>query len=227
MISYFVNYGVSSSSVAGTSLQWRIPFALQTIPGVLLVAGLITQGESPRWLVEKERRDLAHQALARVRGKASDDRDVLLEFEEIVADFEGREKLSLWQQVKACCVDRKTFFQCSMPVVLMFWQQWTGTNSINYYSPQIFASIGIKGTQAGLFATGIYGVVKTVITALGLMFATEQVGRKYSLMVGAIGQAFAMFYIGVHTALSSSTTEQTLTGSVRPSRLLGLNCPRF
>lgn len=53
-----------------------------------------------------------------------------------------------------------------------------GTNSINYYAPQIFQSIGLKGQSAGLFATGVYGIVKIVCTALGLMFATEQIGRK-------------------------------------------------
>lgn len=52
--------------------------------------------------------------------------------------------------------------------------------SINYYSPQIFKAIGLQSNSAGLFATGIYGVVKVVITALGLMLATEQIGRKVS-----------------------------------------------
>lgn len=78
----------------------------------------------------------------------------------------------------------------------------TGTNSINYYSPQIFKSVGLTGTSAGLFATGIYGVVKVVITALGLMFATEQLGRKWSLIIGGCGQAFAMYYIGINQAVN-------------------------
>jgi hypothetical protein len=42
---------------------------------------------------------------------------------------------------------------------------------------QIFKSVGLAGQSAGLFATGIYGVVKITITALGLMLATEQVRR--------------------------------------------------
>ena len=77
-----------------------------------------------------------------------------------------------------------------------------GTNSINYYSPQIFQSIGLASTSAGLFATGIYGVVKVVFTALGLAFATEQLGRKWSLLIGGAGQAFAMFSIGIQGAVA-------------------------
>lgn len=72
------------------------------------------------------------------------------------------------------------FYRATVPVILMLWQQWTGTNSINYYAPQIFQSVGLEGTSAGLFATGVYGIVKIVITALGLMLATEQLGRKVS-----------------------------------------------
>lgn len=54
----------------------------------------------------------------------------------------------------------------------------TGTNSINYYAPQIFKQIGLTGPSAGLFATGVYGIVKIVVTAIGLMAFTEQLGRK-------------------------------------------------
>lgn len=91
--------------------------------------------------------------------------------------------------------------------------QWTGTNSINYYAPQIFQSIGLASSTSGLFATGIYGVVKITITALGLMFATEQVGRKWSLIVGGFGQAFAMFYIGVNQAVHPPVSGQPLDGN--------------
>ena len=77
-----------------------------------------------------------------------------------------------------------------------------GTNSIDYYSPYIFQLIGLASTSAGLFATGIHGVVKVVLTALGLAFANEQLGRKWSLLMGGAGQAFAMFSIGIQGAVA-------------------------
>jgi SP family sugar:H+ symporter-like MFS transporter len=39
---------------------------------------------------------------------------------------------------------------------------------------------------------GVYGIVKIVMTAIGLMAFTEQIGRKWSLIMGSLGQAFAM-----------------------------------
>lgn len=166
-----VNYGIITLSVSGTSLQWRVPFALQMIPGVFLLVGLATQLESPRWLVEKGKIDAARVTLTRVHRKPANDPSIYRELEEIIADFAVLENLSLFLQLKAPCANRKIFYQVS-------------------YAPQIFKSIRIQGQNSGLFATGIYGVVKVFITSLGLMLATEQIGRKYSLMVGSAGQAF-------------------------------------
>lgn len=148
------------------------------LPGVLLLAGIVFQNESPRWLVEKNRISDAAKALSTVRSKSVNDKDVAQELDEIVTDFQGHEKLSLKAQLRAACSSKRMFYQTSFAVILMFWQQWTGTNSINYYAPQIFQSIGLKGTSAGLFATGVYGIVKIVMTAIGLMAFTEQMGRK-------------------------------------------------
>lgn len=136
MLSYFVNYGVSRSISSSSAAQWRIPFALQMLPGVLLLAGIFFQNESPRWLVEKDRHDEAGQALAQVHGLTADDPLVTQELSEIVSDFYGHEKMPLVGQLRAVCSNRKIFYRFSMAIILMAWQQWTGTNSINYFSPQ-------------------------------------------------------------------------------------------
>ncbi|KAF2681728.1 general substrate transporter [Lentithecium fluviatile CBS 122367] len=212
-LSFFVNYGINIQIKTLSSAKWRIPFALQMLPGVLLLVGIIFQNESPRWLIEKNRFRDAAKALATVRGKPVDDKDVVQELDEIVADFQGHEQLPLSAQLKAACSSKRMFYQTSFAVILMFWQQWTGTNSINYYAPQIFQSIGLKGTSAGLFATGVYGIVKIVVTAIGLMAFTEQVGRKWSLLIGSAGQAFSMFYIGVNAAVNPTKAGDSLNGN--------------
>ncbi|POS73597.1 MFS quinate transporter [Diaporthe helianthi] len=211
MLSYFVNYGISRQITSPTdSTKWRVPFALQILPGLFLLL-ILFENESPRWLVEKFRIDDARKALSRVRARPVDDPVIREELQEIVADFEGKEKLSLAQQLRLAFSSKQMLYQSSLAVILMFWQQWTGTNSINYYSPQIFSSVGLASSSAGLFATGIYGVVKVVFTALGLMFGVEQAGRKWSLICGAAGQAFAMFYIGINQAVHPN--DSTLSGN--------------
>ena len=126
MLSYFVNYGMSSHTSLG-ALQWRIPFALQMLPGVLLLVGLLFQNESPRWLVEKKNIPQARRALSRVRAKTQDDPILLQELQEIIEDFRQNEQLSLSHQFNLIISSRPMFYRFSMAVMLMFWQQWTGT----------------------------------------------------------------------------------------------------
>ncbi|ESZ94407.1 hypothetical protein SBOR_5200 [Sclerotinia borealis F-4128] len=213
MLAYFINYGIEKDMVGNNPLKWRIPFALQMLPGLFLGLGLFFQNESPRWLIEKDRHEEALLALSHVRRRSPTDPLIQREYHEIIADFHGKEKLTLLRQMKLTVSNKASLYAVSMAATLQFWQQWTGTNSINYYSPQIFNTVGLKGTSAGLFATGIYGVVKVCITALGLMFATEQVGRKWCLIIGGMGQAFAMFYIGVNQAVNPPVDGAPLNGN--------------
>ncbi|QRV89986.1 Sugar (and other) transporter [Ceratobasidium sp. AG-Ba] len=206
MLSFWTNYGLQSNTKPDTNPWiWRTAFILQMLPGVVMTAGMITQPESPRYLVQRGKIEEAAQSLGRLRGRPADDPAVRGVLAEIIADFEGKHQMSLWQQSKASFADAKTFYRVFIALIVMFFQQWTGTNSINIYSPEIFSSLGITGTSSGLFATGIYGVVKVVCTAIGLMFAMEQAGRKISLIVGGLIQALSMYYIGIFQAVHTSS----------------------
>src|ERR1700722_2578988 len=164
-------------------MQWRIPFIVQMVPGTIFVVLMTFQPESPRWLVEQEQYDRAAATLAFVARTSVNDRAVLVTMEEIKADFVGKHRLTMFQQIKKMGESRATALRCFIPSLVMFFQQWTGTNAINYFAPQIFAGLGITGTTTDLFATGIYGVVKTVFVALTLAFLIESFGRKKSLIV--------------------------------------------
>jgi len=60
---------------------------------------------------------------------------------------------------------------------------------MNYYSPIIFQELGLQGAKANLLGTGIYGIVKIVMTTLVLSLGMEQYGRKALLVWGGIGQS--------------------------------------
>ncbi len=115
---------------------------------------MLFQPESPRWLVEHQQYDRAARTLAFVARTSVDDETVQATLEEIKSDFEGKQKLSLLSQFALMGESRSIALRCFIPSLVMFFQQWTGTNAINYFSPQIFASLGISGTTSGLFATG-------------------------------------------------------------------------
>jgi sugar porter (SP) family MFS transporter len=182
-------------------MQWRMPLIIQLVPGVLFILFMVFQPESPRWLVEHGHYDRAAKSLAHASGTTSDDESVLITLEEIKIDFEGKAKTSILKQFFMMGESRTTALRCFIPSLVMFFQQATGTNAINYFSPTIFADLGISSTTSGLFATGIYGVVKTIAVGLTLMFAVESLGRKRCLIIGGIGQACMMLWIGGFSAI--------------------------
>ncbi|KAJ6623978.1 general substrate transporter [Mycena sp. CBHHK59/15] len=206
MLSFWVNYSASKNISPTTQNQWRIPLAVQIVPGLLFVLLVPFQPESPRYLVEHEQYDRAARSLAFVARTCPDDKAVLATIEEIKADFVGKNKLSILQQIVRMGESRAIALRCAIPSLVMFFQQWTGTNAINYFSPQIFASLGINGTTAGLLATGVYGVVKVVSVAMVLAFAVEGIGRKKCLIIGGLGQAATMLWLGGFTAVHPSST---------------------
>ncbi|KAF7348352.1 putative quinate permease [Mycena sanguinolenta] len=213
MLSFWVNYFASKNIPSGES-QWRIPFAIQIVPGVLFLFAMPFQPESPRYLVEKEQYDRAARTLASLSGTTADDLRVLETIEEIKADFSGNRHLSVLQQIRRMGESRGIALRCFIPSLVMFFQQWTGTNAINYFSPAIFASLGIDGTTAELFATGVYGGVKVIAVALTLAMAVETLGRKKCLIIGGLGQSAMMLWIGAYSALHPAPTTASPSGYI-------------
>lgn len=122
---YWLDYGVSLHIPASTK-QWRIPVAIQLIPGGAMLIGLFFLKESPRWLMKKGRHTEAARSLAHIRCESVDSPDVIKELAEIRAAIE--EELNATEGV--------TWRECLLPgnryrfitgFCLMFWQQFSGT----------------------------------------------------------------------------------------------------
>ncbi|KAJ7067090.1 general substrate transporter [Mycena amicta] len=211
----------ASLHFSGTSnRQWRMPLAVQVIPGVLFVLLIPLQSESPRFLVEHGRLDEAARSLAHVACTSVDDKAVLDTVQEIKADFEGRKELGDLASRFAISETR-----ARLPCValsrrsVMFFQQATGTNAINYFSPQIFASLGISGTTSGLFATGVYGVVKVISVSLVLAFAR-------CLIIGGFGQSAMMLWLAGYTGTPSLQNREVAPNHLRTGAMsiaIGVN----
>ncbi|KAJ5269689.1 hypothetical protein N7505_005447 [Penicillium chrysogenum] len=208
---YWLNYGVALHVPEGTS-QWRIPVGIQLVPGGLMLIGLFFLKESPRWLMTKGRRDEALQSLVYIRNEPETSEAIQVEFAEISAaiheEMQATEGLT-WKE----CLKPSNRYRFFLAFVLMFWQQFSGTNSIGYYAPQIFASVGLSKTDSSLFATGIYGTVKVVATAIFLVVGIDRWGRKKSLIGGAAWMASMMFIIGAVLATNPPNPEATSVSS--------------
>lgn len=59
-------------------------------------------------------------------------------------------------------------------------------------------SIGVTGTNTSLLTTGIFGVVKTVVTFVWLLYLIDRVGRRNLLLIGAAGGSVCLWIVGAY-----------------------------
>ncbi|KAK9465760.1 quinate permease [Lipomyces arxii] len=215
-IAFWINYGVSKWTGPLTDAQWRVPMAMQFVPGGVLVLGMLFQKESPRFLVRKNKLDEAKSVLCRIRQLPEDHDYIKIEFAEMVTQVNEeleavgtKSAFALMQEVYKTPSIRRRYL---LSVSLQIFQQTTGTNAINYYASSIFASVGVSGTSQSLFTTGIYGIVKVVTTAVYVLFIVDRVGRRKPLMAGSIIQAISLLYLAIFVKVKNPQPHDAMSG---------------
>lgn len=170
LVGFWINYGVNNT-LPSNHVQWIIPFAVQLIPAGLLLIGAVWIKESPRWLMSKGRREEGLRNLCWMRNLDASDIYIVEEVSYIDEDLERYRNevgAGFWNPF-AALKQKKVQWRFFLGSMLFLWQNGSGINAINYYSPTIFKSIGVEGTNASLLTTGVFGCVKTVFTFLWLL----------------------------------------------------------
>lgn len=216
LVGFWINYGVNTT-MAPSHKQWLIPFAVQLIPAGLLFAGSFLLKESPRWLFKRGRRDEGIRNLGYLRMLDQNDVYLLEEIASIDAAIEHQRAtvgIGFWQPFRALGKDRKVMYRFFLGGSLFFWQNCSGINAINYYSPTVFKAIGVTGTNSSLLSTGVFGVVKTVVTIIWLLLLIDKLGRRNLLMYGAVGGSLFLWYVGGYIAIAKPTSHPSKNGQL-------------
>lgn len=212
LVGFWINYGVNTT-LPSNHAQWLIPFAVQLIPAGLLLAGVVWIPESPRWLLSKGRREEGLKVLCWFRQLERSDRYIIEEvtyIDEDLARYNREVGTGFWKPFLAL-KERRIQWRFLLGCLLFVGQNASGINAINYYSPTVFKSIGIQGTNNTFLTTGIFGVVKTVLTFVWLLFMIDLVGRRKLLMIGAFGGAICMYIIGVYIKVANVANQTSTT----------------
>lgn len=132
LIQYFIQYG--SSFVGGgpkaehqSPTAFRIPWAIQALPALALVIGLVWFPKSPRWLASKDRWEEALGVLADIHGGGNrNDPKVLAEYQEIEDSirFEREEAINSYSAL----VKPKMLKRVLLGVSIQMWSQLCGMN---------------------------------------------------------------------------------------------------
>jgi SP family galactose:H+ symporter-like MFS transporter len=191
LVAFLVDYALSSSAA------WRLMFGFAAIPAVLLFMGMLTQAESPVWLVTHGRIAEARKVLVRVRSR---DHDVEGEIAEITALGEGT---SSYRELLRPDVRKLVV----VGVLLAVFQQITGINTVIYYAPTLLHQAGL-GNSASLLANVGNGIVNVAMTLVAIRLI-DRVGRRVLLIGGTIGMAIALLVVATTFALSGTTLGHT------------------
>ncbi|KAF8317910.1 general substrate transporter [Clavulina sp. PMI_390] len=192
LIASFIGYGCFHG-LPGRQAQWRVPLAIQMVPAVPLGLFILMLPESPRWLMMKGRLDESLATLARLHA-SGDENDLFVrtEFEDIKASVEKErlETKDVWVQL---FTQKANFRRLMLGVILQFSVQMTGVSVIQYFSPQIFASIGI-GPGKTLLLQSFNSIIALIGEAFCILLV-DRWGRRWPLIVGNIASSIT-FVVG-------------------------------
>ncbi|CAK7232214.1 hypothetical protein SCUCBS95973_008185 [Sporothrix curviconia] len=196
-LAYWISFGLAFVDNGYSDVRWRFLLAFQTLPALLLLAGVKLLPDSPRYLASVGRTDEAREVLTQLRGGYDD--NVQHEFLEIVAVARESQKSSPIQFAKILAGrGGKPGHRLGRRAWLCLWLQimasWTGITAVTAYSPTLLKQAGYTDlTQNGL-AGGIntIGIIGTIISAQ----IVDRLGRRRCL----IGGAFSLFAVNLIAA---------------------------
>ncbi|KAK9368872.1 general substrate transporter [Lipomyces kononenkoae] len=212
MISYWIDYGTQQTLSPEGHNQWRVPMGLQLVPGALLFIGVLFIKESPRWLIKRGHRDKGLNNLSYIRMTHPEDPELRQEYEDICFSIDEEFRASHGATISEMFLPQNRT-RVIIGFIIMVGQQLSGTNALTYYAPLLFTMMGLTGTASSLFATGIYGIVKTVFSMMFLLFLVERAGRRLPLFIGAIAMAATMIVIGIVLASKPPATKASSPSS--------------
>ena len=159
-------------------------FAAENIPAALFLIALFFIPESPRYLVKKGKSEFAMKNLIRLHGKA----EAFFEHDEIRKSF-NQVKIPL----KEIFGKGKYIFLSA--ILLAFFSQVTGIDSIVYYAPKVLMLSGFEEVSSALLVALLVPLIILIFTIVAI-FTVDRSGRKPLLIIGALGMTGSFMISG-------------------------------
>jgi sugar porter (SP) family MFS transporter len=158
------------------------------VPAIILLVGMFFLPESPRWLTSKGRWEEGENIL-----KKTEDPGLV---EQALADL--KKELAIASQQKGEFKEiLKPWLRPALIITIgiFFFQQFSGVNTIIYYSPIIFQMAGIVSNTDSILPAIIIGAVNVLACFISVLLL-DRVGRRKLYMIGICGMAPSLALLG-------------------------------
>ncbi|KAI9591340.1 general substrate transporter, partial [Syncephalis fuscata] len=201
LVSTIINYGASFIKGNGS---FRLILALQMLPPVFIITGMLFSPESPRWLIYKHKTALARRNLARFRNIQLNDPLLDKEIQIIQQSIEADNKpdQAKWHHLVKDGMWRRLLLASAIGSL----QQLCGINAITYYSPDILSMSGITESSEQLALTIISGVTNLIGSITGTLLV-DRFGRRTILVSGGLIMSSTLFTISI--LIATGAKEET------------------
>lgn len=199
LVTNLINYSLRDS---GTE-AWRWMFGLGVIPSSLFILGVLWLPESPRWLLQVEKRDKAQKILNKIGGENYAVQSLISMDKNITA----HSKISY----------KSVFGKAVFPAVLIgiglaVFQQLCGINVVFNYTSVLFESIGFSKDDQ-LLETVFIGGINLIFTIFAMLLV-DKLGRKPLMLIGAGGLAILYIIIANLLGVRSANVSWFLLAAI-------------
>ncbi|KAL2323831.1 hypothetical protein Fmac_022889 [Flemingia macrophylla] len=196
-LSYIVN--LAFTRVPGT---WRWMLGVSAVPAIVQFILMLCLPESPRWLFMKNRKNEAVDVLSKIYDIARLEDEV--DFLTTLSDQERQRR----KNIKFGDVFRSKEIRLAFLVGagLQAFQQFTGINTVMYYSPTIVQMAGFHSKELALRLSLIVAGMNASGTILGI-YLIDHAGRK-KLALSSLGGVFVSLIIMSVSFINQSASNE-------------------
>ncbi|CCH59646.1 hypothetical protein TBLA_0B08310 [Henningerozyma blattae CBS 6284] len=170
---------------------WRILVGLSLIPTVIQFTCFLFLPDTPRYYVMKGNLDKAAAVLRRSYTDAPDELidQKVEELMELNSSIEGKNTPEkIWNTIKALHTIPSNFRALIIGCGLQAIQQFTGWNSLMYFSGTIFETVGFSNSSAVSIIVSGTNFIFTLVA----FFCIDKIGRRVILLIGLPGMTVSL-----------------------------------
>lgn len=201
-IAYWTNYACSNNRDTLGEWDWRIVVLFQILVPLIVCVTIPFIPESPRWHIQKnDNVDGARAALTKIRGT---EEEVEEELTSIRGAIEYEKEALKGSSYSALFRDPSVRKRLILAFLLNIGQQLSGQGTLNSYSTSIYRKVWPDAKKINLInaLNATFGILFT----LNAMWTSDRYGRRWLLMVGAVGMGMCMMVVSV-VGLTTPTLE--------------------